>query len=111
MTNNSQNPHILTLPASPVTNLNKDTPGLPETASEFFKSIAQYEEGINVDFDDTERETLVRILKELILNLPLDPECGEECYRSDSPAESGKFRLTLYGYEMRALRTLLQKIQ
>ncbi|MCP4137600.1 MAG: hypothetical protein GY754_41920 [bacterium] len=79
-------------------------PAVPEYA-------ARYEEGISPDLDDTERETLVRILKELILNLPLDPECGEECYRSDAPTERGHFRLMLYGYEMRALRTLLAKVR
>ncbi len=113
-TNNNQNTsQILTLPV-PVVNLNEgNLPALPETASEFFKTIARYEEGISVELDDTERETLVLLLKEIILNMPQDPESDEECYRSDAPTErpQPQFRLTLYGYEMRALRTLLAKVR
>ncbi|MCP4136922.1 MAG: hypothetical protein GY754_38480 [bacterium] len=76
-----------------------------------FESTTRYEEGISPDLDDTERETLVRILKEIILNLPPDLESGEECYSSNVVTEQGQFCLMLYGYEMRALRTLFRKVK
>ncbi|MCP4130350.1 MAG: hypothetical protein GY754_05165 [bacterium] len=86
-------------------------PAIPDTASEFSKSIEQYNEGITVDLNDEERESLVVLLKEIILNLPLDPENGEEFYCSDVPTERGQFRFSLYGFEMRALRTLFSKVR
>ncbi|MCP4130901.1 MAG: hypothetical protein GY754_07950 [bacterium] len=67
--------------------------------------------GIEVTLDQAERETLEIMLKEIILNLPLDTESDEELYRSDIPTEREQFKLNLYGYEMRALRTLLQKVR
>ncbi|MCP4132673.1 MAG: hypothetical protein GY754_17035 [bacterium] len=72
-----------------------------KTASEFF----------TVDLDETEKETLERILKEIILYLPLDPESGEELYRSNLPVEGEQFKLSLYGFEMQALRALLGKVR
>ncbi|MCP4131914.1 MAG: hypothetical protein GY754_13130 [bacterium] len=74
---------------------------LQKETSEFIKTV---------HLDQAERESLELILKELILNLPLDPESGEEYYRSNIPEVRDQFKLSLYGYEMRALRTLLQKI-
>ncbi|MCP4130401.1 MAG: hypothetical protein GY754_05420 [bacterium] len=65
----------------------------------------------SVTLNEDERETLEILLKEIILNLPLDPESGEERYRSDIPNKRDQFKLSLYGYEMQALRTLLQKIR
>ncbi|MCP4130220.1 MAG: hypothetical protein GY754_04495 [bacterium] len=65
----------------------------------------------SVTLDQAERETLEILLKEIILNLPLDKESDEELYRSDIQGEREQFKLNLYGYEMRALRTLLQKVR
>ncbi len=64
-----------------------------------------------VTLDQAERETLELLLKEIILNLPLDTESAEELYRSHVAGKEEQFKLNLYGYEMRALRTLLQKIR
>ncbi|MCP4136019.1 MAG: hypothetical protein GY754_33930 [bacterium] len=41
----------------------------------------------------------------------LDPESGEELYRSNIPEERGNFKLSLYGFEMQALKTLLGKVR
>ncbi|MCP4132822.1 MAG: hypothetical protein GY754_17785 [bacterium] len=73
----------------------------PEKASGFYQ----------VNLDQGERETLEMMLKEIILNLPFDEESDEELYRSDVAGEDAQFRLNLYGYEMRALRRLLQKVR
>ncbi len=64
-----------------------------------------------VNLNQGERETLELIIKEILLNLPMDPESDEELYRSNVPGEEECFMLNLYGYEMRALRTLLQKVR
>ncbi|MCP4129859.1 MAG: hypothetical protein GY754_02475 [bacterium] len=64
-----------------------------------------------VTLDQAERETLDILLKEIILNLPHDESADEELYRSDVAGKEGQFRLNLYGYEMKALRRLLQKIK
>ncbi len=64
-----------------------------------------------VTLDQAERETLDILLKEIILNLPLDESADEELYRSHVAGKEGQFRLNLYGYEMKALRRLLQKIR
>ncbi|MCP4132326.1 MAG: hypothetical protein GY754_15245, partial [bacterium] len=56
-------------------------------------------------------ESLEIVLKEIILNLPLDDESDEELYRSDVPGEEEHFKLSLYGYEMRSLRRLFQKVR
>ncbi|MCP4130000.1 MAG: hypothetical protein GY754_03180 [bacterium] len=65
----------------------------------------------SVTMDSDEQETLERVLKEIILNLPLDASSGEELYRSNIPELREQFKVSLYGYEMRALRTLLQKVR
>ncbi|MCP4132879.1 MAG: hypothetical protein GY754_18075 [bacterium] len=87
MPQDKKEPQVLTLPA----------PAIPET--------------ITVNLDEGERESLVVLLKEIILNLPLDPENGEEFYSSHVPTEQGLFKLSLYGFEMRALRTLFSKVR
>ncbi|MCP4131616.1 MAG: hypothetical protein GY754_11610 [bacterium] len=63
-----------------------------------------------VDLDIAEQETLELVLKEIILNLPHDPDSPEEVYRTDIRENPDHFRLCLYGYEMRALRKLLGKL-
>ncbi|MCP4136775.1 MAG: hypothetical protein GY754_37745 [bacterium] len=73
----------------------------PEKASESYQ----------VNLDQGERETLEMMLKEIILNLPFDEESDEELYRSDVAGEGAQFRLNLYGYEMRSLRRLWQKVR
>ncbi|MCP4136389.1 MAG: hypothetical protein GY754_35790, partial [bacterium] len=70
----------------------ENTRRIPEKASEFFQ----------VNLDQGERESLEIVLKEIILNLPLDDESDEELYRSDVPGEEEHFKLSLYGYEMRS---------
>ncbi|MCP4135415.1 MAG: hypothetical protein GY754_30880 [bacterium] len=70
--------------------------------------------GINqktVTIDETEKETLEAILKEIIINLPFDSDAGDEIYRSDIKETPDNFQLFLFGYEMRALRRFLGKIR
>ncbi len=67
--------------------------------------------GAEVTLDHAERESLEILLKEVILHLPLDGSSDEELYRSDTEGKEDQFKLNLYGYEMRALRTLLQKVR
>ncbi|MCP4134536.1 MAG: hypothetical protein GY754_26415 [bacterium] len=71
----------------------------PKKASEFV---------VRVSLDQGEKESLEMMLKEIILNLPLDEESDEELYRSDLCG--AQFKLNLYGYEMRALRRLFRKV-
>ncbi|MCP4132295.1 MAG: hypothetical protein GY754_15090 [bacterium] len=64
-----------------------------------------------ITLDETEREALEAVLKEIILNLPIDPNSAEEVYRSDVQENRDHFQLFLCSYEMRALRRLLGKIR
>ncbi|MCP4130176.1 MAG: hypothetical protein GY754_04260 [bacterium] len=51
-----------------------------------------------ITLEETQRETLELILKEIILNLPQDRTSPEEVYRLDA---EDRFKLCLYGDEMR----------
>ncbi|MCP4129744.1 MAG: hypothetical protein GY754_01890 [bacterium] len=64
---------------------------------------------VEIEVDLAERESLEILLKEIILNLPLDRSSAEEIYRSNIPGE--QFKLSLDGFEMRALRSFFQKIR
>ncbi|MCP4134548.1 MAG: hypothetical protein GY754_26475 [bacterium] len=86
-------------------------PAIPEIYSKFPEFIPKNNDEITVTLTPDERESLEAILKEIILNLPQDPESGEELYRSDISEDREYFKLSLYGYEMRAMRTLLKKIR
>ncbi|MCP4130037.1 MAG: hypothetical protein GY754_03365 [bacterium] len=77
------------------------------------KPGSKYKNGKTVDLDEDERETLEIILKEILVNLPHDPDAPdapEEVYRSDMQ-NPGHFKLHLYGYEMRAIRRVLGKVR
>ncbi len=66
---------------------------------------------ITITLDQTQRETLELILKEIVLNLPQDRNSPEEVYRTDVPWNREQFRLCLYGDEMRAMRQLLGEVR
>ncbi|MCP4136210.1 MAG: hypothetical protein GY754_34890 [bacterium] len=67
--------------------------------------------GITVELDEIQRESLEAILKEIILNLPQDTKSDEEVYRSDIQENRENLKLYLFGYEMRALRQLLGNVR
>ncbi len=66
---------------------------------------------LTIELDEIERETLEIILKEIIVNLPMDTGSEEEVYRSDIQVNRDHFKLFICGYEMRALRKLLDKVR
>ncbi|MCP4134215.1 MAG: hypothetical protein GY754_24795 [bacterium] len=49
-----------------------------------------------ITIDEIEKEALEAIIKEILLNLPIDPDAGDELYRSDIKEDQDHFQLFLF---------------